>query len=100
MLPSPLLTSGVFFVGVASRATPSNPSRGFWSCGQTIVAGISVFGKVIRNSGLHEFHSCPLCCKVLCYELFRYSCSWCFLSLMLVPEVALLQSLPKVHGYT
>jgi len=42
----------------------------FWSHGRTIVAENSLFGKVTRDSGFYEFHSCALCREVSHRELF------------------------------
>jgi len=45
----------------------------FTSRGQTIVAGISLFGEVAQHSGFYEFHSCAQCLEVSHCELFAKS---------------------------
>jgi len=50
---------------------------------------------VASRSGFYEFHSCTLCREVPHRELFST-----ILSLLLALEIALYQSLPKIHAET
>jgi len=71
--------------------------RTFWSHGRTNAAGISRFGgKVPRHSVLYEFHSCGTVLQSVTRhrELFAN-----IPSLPLVLEIALFQSLHKIHDH-
>ena len=81
-------------VGVASMTRIANLSWVFWSLGHTIVAGIFGFGKLGRHSRFYEFH-----CSALCHDVSRSEIFAKMSSLLLVLEIAVFQSINKIHEH-
>jgi len=66
----------------------------FVNFGQTKLDGISRGGKMVRHSGLFEFHSCTLCHKASHHKLFAY-----VTYLELAFEILFFQFLSTIHDH-
>jgi len=76
----------------AGSASPIFPGP-FWAYGQTIATDISLFrGESGSTFKLYEFHSCALCVEVSHDEHFAK-----IPFMLLILEIALFQTLPKIH---